>query len=144
MTSTAPFWLIESALQDDVARETFLVKMMYILLIKRLEMEEHLWCYYLNKRLNNFYLGYYEHQDVAMQSLQISTPWYEILDFVEASISYIYNNTITIYNFFVNYLNTEFKRLNFAYRVIDVNIVEVTSKEEVNKRVHFCSRGSCT
>ena len=39
---------------------------------------------------------------------------------------------LDIINTFVENLNSEFKRLNFAYRIINKEIVEITSEEEIN------------
>lgn len=59
------------------------------------------------------------------------------LDLVEFTIKYLYaysqNNYrfSTAFNSFVERLNQEFERLYFAYRVVNNEIVEVSSKEEI-------------
>ena len=100
------------------------------------EMEKLLWTNFLNQRKANF--STVEHEELAMDYLEDeSNPWYKKLDLVEFSINYLYgweyDNTKkrSISNSFVKILNEEFERLNFAYRIIDKVIVEVTSEEEI-------------
>ena len=101
------------------------------------DLEQHLWCYFLNNRLNDFFdgRGYYI---VATKYIKSDVQWYKKLDLIEETLDYLAQkrNGMYIYDkwyyFFVDYLNNEFKRLNFAYRIIDNQIVEVTSKEEIS------------
>ena len=100
------------------------------------KMEEYLWCYFLNKRLSDFYEGR-SHYVVATNYVISDNKWYEKIDLIEATLSYLLQKRDKDYRyydffvFFVDYLNEEFKRLNYAYRVIDNQIVEVTSEEEI-------------
>ncbi len=93
------------------------------------KMEKYLWCYCLNQRLNYFASGnsiitrYLEDKDIK---------WYKKLDLVEATLSYLDDDVDTNHCLgFSRMLNYEFKRLNFAYRVIENKIVEVTAEEEI-------------
>ncbi len=64
--------------------------------------------------------------------------WYRKLDIVECTIKYlaevdaIHNNwRAPVSQAFIRQLNFEFERLNFAYRVVDREIVEMTSQSEI-------------
>ena len=65
-------------------------------------------------------------------------PWYSKLDMIEMSLSYLFdvykNNYFRFkespFDFEKN-LNKEFARLNYAYRIVDHYIVEITSEEEI-------------
>ena len=47
------------------------------------------------------------------------------------TVKYLYSSYLNIFGRFVKQLNFEFERLNFAYRVVNTEIVEITSKEEL-------------
>jgi len=120
------------------------------------DMEKYLWTYFLNKRRNGFYDGRSYHVVATCYIEDEDNPWYKKLDMVEFTIRYLYANTKndhryrSVFDSFVNYLNREFKRLNYAYRVINTEIVEITSEEELaaietsmqdspnNIRMHLC------
>jgi hypothetical protein len=99
------------------------------------DMEEYLWCYFLNQRLDKFHsnggyrivaTGYIEKKD---------EPWYKKIDLLEETVQYLSskrNRYNQYYIFFISSVNCEFKRLNFAYRIINDQIVEVTSEEEIS------------
>lgn len=96
-------------------------------------MEKYLWTYFLNRREGDF-----QNDIVATQFLEnTSNPWYRKLDLVEFTIKYLYKlgedncrySSVPVE--FIEQLNSEFVRLNFAYRVVDTEIVEITSKEEL-------------
>lgn len=104
------------------------------------DMEKHLWCRFLNKRLNDFN----NHLVVTPYIESDEHHWFKKLDLIEETISYWSNRyqTYECYSreylyyreccqFLVKGLNSEFKRLNFAYRIIENKIVEITSKEEI-------------
>ncbi len=103
-----------------------------------IEMEKYLWTYFLNLREGNFQDGRRYHI-VATQFLEDEVnPWYKKLDLVEFTIKYLYAQEKNINDrrhfvstSFINQLNHEFERLNFAYRVVNNEIVEITSKEEL-------------
>ena len=100
-------------------------------------MEKNLWTYFLNQRIGAFYNGRSYHV-VAIRFIEDeNNPWYKKLDMTEFTIKYLHSNIyndrryIYVYDSFVKYLNHEFKRLNYAYRVINTEIVEITSEEEL-------------
>lgn len=103
-----------------------------------IEMEKYLWTYFLNQREGKFQDGRSYHV-VATRFLEDeNNPWYRKLDLVEFTIKYLYAQENNIYDrrhfvstSFINQLNHEFERLNFAYRVVGTEIVEITSKEEL-------------
>lgn len=99
-------------------------------------LERYLWVWYLHKRENDFY-SYNGHMIVATQYIKSKAEWYEKLDLVELSIQYLYSRTkqkiipIQYVNDFKAHLNLFFKHLNYAYRIVGNEIVEVTSDEEI-------------
>lgn len=109
-----------------------------------LEVEKYLWCNFLNQREYNFAKGH-AYEIVATKFLEdVSNPWYKKLDIVEFTIKYLScvdeilikndgyrRNMKYVSEFFVRCLNREFKRLNFAYRVVNNEIVEITSEQEI-------------
>ena len=103
-----------------------------------IDMEKYLWTKFLNQREGNFYKGGIYHHIVATQFIEDkNNPWYRKLDLIELTIKYLYeldtnyNRSISIFYLFVDLLNSEFKRLNFAYRIVNTEIVEITSDEEI-------------
>lgn len=102
------------------------------------DMELFLWTNYLNKRLKEFYLGYGVHKTVATFVLEEKKyPWYQKLNMVEMSVKWLYKrgeNDQRLRNTaqsFTALINHEFERLNYAYRFVDKEIVEITSEEEI-------------
>lgn len=102
-----------------------------------IDMERYLWTYFLNNREGNFQDDYRYHI-VATRFLEDdNNPWYRKLDLVETTIKYLYSlDQKNMWRFcvsdaFVEQLNAEFERLNFAYRVVGQEIVEITSREEL-------------
>lgn len=100
-------------------------------------LEKYLWTYFLNQREARFQDGSRYHI-VATQFLEEEkTPWYKKLDLVEFSVKYLHELGEKDYEYasvsqsFINQLNFEFERLNFAYRVVNTEIVEITSQEEL-------------
>jgi hypothetical protein len=102
------------------------------------KMEEYLWCCFLNQRRANFYSGR-GYRIVATNYIENKRiPWYNKLDLIEETVNYLSrmiheeNGYDRVYTFFVKKMNAEFARLNFAYRIVDDKIVEVTSEEEID------------
>lgn len=102
-----------------------------------IDMEKYLWTYFLNQREGNFYEGRRYHI-VATQFVEDeNNPWYRKLDLIEFTVKYLhtletkYDRRMFVFHSFVEQLNFEFKRLNFAYRVVNTEIVEITSDEEL-------------
>lgn len=100
-------------------------------------LEKYLWVYFLNKRESKFYCnnGYYLSAIPFFEDCD--NEWYSKLDLVEFIIGYLDSkssqNSIfySIMNRYIDELNSEFKRHNFAYRIIDKKIVEITSENEI-------------
>ena len=104
-----------------------------------LRMEEHLWMQFLNLRKVDFHYGFnYSHTTVLTKYIvDPNNPWYKKLDIVEESIDFLsrmpkYHTVFhDMVNALVKALNSEFSRLNFAYRIINLQVVEVNSEEEI-------------
>jgi len=95
------------------------------------KVEEYLWCFFLEKRLSDFYT-YNGHQIVATDYISANDiEWYRKLDLIEATIVGFRKVKKEYCDYFVHSINFQFKRLNFAYRIIDDKIVEITSEEEI-------------
>lgn len=89
--------------------------------------EKYLWVYFLNQREGNF-----RNNIVAVSFIEDNNEWYKKLDLVEDTIRILYlNKYYDETNTFVKRLNSEFERLNFAYRIVENKIVEITSEEEI-------------
>lgn len=92
----------------------------------------------MNQRRDDFY-GYNSHKIVATEYLQSDqNEWYSKFDLIEYTISVLRKMTprgdrdyATVIDNFVKILNSTFKRLNYAYRVVDDQIVEITDQEEI-------------
>lgn len=102
-----------------------------------MELERYLWTFFLNNREGEFSHGN-SYAIVATSFLESPEyQWYEKLDLVEFAIQYLFQReerkhyTFSVLNAFVDLLNSHFERLNFAYRVVNKEIVEITSKEEI-------------
>lgn len=98
-------------------------------------LEEEIWVSFLNERLSNFD---YQYSVVATEFIEDPRViWYKKLDLLEFVISYLpdmddtYEKSHYVSLAFVKMLNYEFDRLNFAYRIIGEEIVEISSKEEI-------------
>lgn len=90
------------------------------------EIEEYIWLYYLNNRKDNFYNN---HRLITSLIENNDKEWYKKIDLVEITIKVLhyYGEEEN----FVERLNSEFERLNFAYRIVEDKIVEITSEEEI-------------
>lgn len=96
-----------------------------------MDMEKFLWTNFLNQREGNFQDGLRYHVVATFFLEDDKNPWYRKIDLVEFTIKYLHNRNSYICQSFVKLLNHEFERLNFAYRVVNTEIVEITSKEEL-------------
>jgi len=95
------------------------------------EMEKYLWRYFLNNRLEHFGDIYNGYVIVATNFLEDDNAWYKKLNMIEKTIHFLRKQNYELCNVFIAELNCEFERLNFAYRIINDCIVEVTSEEEI-------------
>lgn len=101
-------------------------------------LEETIWCFFMNQRRDDFY-GYNSHKIAATEYLQSDEyEWYKKFDLIEFTIRVLRKMTpqgdrhfMGVVNNFVTILNSTFKRLDYAYRVVDDQIVEITDKEEI-------------
>lgn len=101
-------------------------------------MEGYLWRFFLNKRVEEFEIGFNGYQEVLLDFISDkSNEWYRKLDIIEASLDYLYKtySEVAAVNVLlirlIDSINEEFSRLNYAYRIIDRQIIEVTSQQEV-------------
>lgn len=102
------------------------------------DLEETIWCFFMNQRRDDFY-GYNSHRIVATEYLQSDqNEWYTKFDLIEYTISVLRKITprgdrdyAAVIDNFVKILNSTFKRLDYAYRVVDDQIVEITDQEEI-------------
>lgn len=91
-------------------------------------LQKHLWMEFLNQRESTFQGT----SDVIGDFLQdVERPWYRKLDMIEISVNFLIMNRIAYVKDFVNDLNREFARLHFAYRIVDGEVVEITSQNEI-------------
>ena len=96
------------------------------------ELEKQVWTKFLNQRLS--YYDRYAHCLVSYIE-DSSNPWFQKLDLIEFSIKYMsfrdkyYKTKAT--ERLVKLLNSEFERLNYAYRIVGEEIVEITSEQEI-------------
>lgn len=102
------------------------------------DMELFLWTDFLNQRYNDFFADYGGHMIVATQVLRDSRyEWFRKLNMVELSVKWLFAIgekdplLIKLTNAFISRINHEFERLNYAYRFVGKEIVEITSKEEI-------------
>lgn len=96
------------------------------------ELEQHVWTKFLNQRL-----AHYNHYDYCLVRYieDSSKQWFQKLDLIETCIKYMHYRD-SFYRFdsskrFAQLLNSEFERLNFAYRIVGNEIVEITSEQEI-------------
>lgn len=98
-------------------------------------MEMVIWIHFHNMRRDDFYI-HTGHRVVATTFLESNVIWYKKLDMLEFAIKWMFEN----YNdnarqdalkTFVQYLNERFQILGFAYRIVNNQIVEITSEEEI-------------
>lgn len=101
-------------------------------------LEEQIWCFFLNQRRNDFFCSR-ENQIVATKYLlSKDVAWNIKFDLIEFSVDalreqYSKDNTIQrVIDRFVRMINSTFQRLNYAYRIVDDQIVEITDEEEIS------------
>lgn len=97
-----------------------------------IELEKYLWTHYFNERLSNF--NFYEYRSTDYLE-DPSKQWFQKLDLIETCIKYMHYRD-SFYRFdsskrFAQLLNSEFERLNFAYRIVGNEIVEISSEQEI-------------
>jgi hypothetical protein len=104
------------------------------------DLEENIWCFFMNKRKDDFWTFDGGHMVAATSYLESKEhEWFHKFDLIEYAIQYLKNQVkIDVYlqkiiDAFLRLLNNTFKRLNYAYRVVDEQIVEITNAEEIKE-----------
>ena len=96
------------------------------------DLEKEVWTKFLNQRLSRYNYHSFHITDYIEND---NNEWFLKLNYIEFIIKFIYKQdkpsfTRVSYNL-VTLLNTEFERLNFAYRIVEQEIVEITSEQEI-------------
>lgn len=100
-------------------------------------LEKYLWVYFFNKREAKFYSGNGYFLSAIPFFEDQKNQWYLKLNLIEFIIRYLDRRGSEIHayhsimNNYIGELNSEFKRHNFAYRIVDKKIVEITSENEI-------------
>lgn len=95
--------------------------------------EEYLWVQVFTRRLID-YSGFRDR--VVSSYLDSPANWYEKLDLLEISINTLRAsltdvNHISSINRFVDFVNSSFKSLGYAYRIVHDQVIEITNTEEI-------------
>jgi len=108
------------------------------------ELELYLWTEFLDQRYNDFFGDYGYYMIVATKVLKSREyEWFQKLDILEKSVKWLYamgnkNQGIKLTaDNFTTKINREFERLNYAYRFVDTEIVELTNEQEI-KAIENC------
>lgn len=101
-------------------------------------MDEYIWTNFLNMRKSDWNT----YTDIISKYIRNErNVWFKKLDLIEICIKYLYSYyksakdpQISISaDIFVGELSRNFRRLNFAYRIVNKEIVEITSDEEIKE-----------
>ena len=115
----------------------------YDALIQIKPVEQTIWCYFLNNRLDDLYRASGSQKAVVVPFLQSDdVEWYKKLDLIEFLLQFVirvgenindgrYAKAQQEISYLQGYINTEFKRLHYGYRVIKGNVVPITSDQEL-------------
>ena len=120
------------------------------------KIEERLWVYFLNRDKSHFINLGTPSFSVSRYLKNEENPWYKKLDLLEATIKHLLeidrektpitkewieegeqrrdeedNRISPTTKPFIEQLNSEFERLNFAYRIVKGKIVDITSEGEI-------------
>lgn len=95
------------------------------------ELEKQVWTKFLNQRLSM----YNYHSFHITDYIENNNEWFLKLDYIEFIIKFI-SEQDEQYGGFAAFnlkklLNSEFERLNFAYRIVNDEIIEITSEQEI-------------
>lgn len=105
--------------------------------LKYEDLEEYVWVFFLNKRKNDFYTCAGHKIVSTPYFLDKNILWYKKLDLIEFIVKYLdcrarkKEIAINLYNSFIVMLNMFFSRHHYAYKIVNNEVVEVTSEEEV-------------
>lgn len=101
-----------------------------------LNLDEYIWTNFLNMRKSEWTI----YTDIISKYIKNEqNEWFKKLDLIEICIKYIYlksekySRISILADIFVGELNRNFRRLNFAYRIVNKEIVEITSEEEIKE-----------
>ena len=100
-------------------------------------MEVAIWCFFMNRRRHDFYSGRGHMIAATAYLLSDENEWYRKIDLIEFSIQALRKTGgknrqfLGIIDAFVKMINSSFKRLNYAYRVVADQVVEITDDEEI-------------
>lgn len=100
------------------------------------DLTKQVWVYFLNQRLAryDYRVNIYDYRvNIITKFIEDEkNEWYRKIDLVEFVIKFLFEyKNIDASNKFIERLNSEFERLNFAYRVVENKIVPIASKEEI-------------
>lgn len=102
--------------------------------VDKLYIETEVWLYFLNNKINEYqsYRSYSCYGVILDYIDNDENKWHKKLDLIEFILPYIENTMLPIrYGELINDLNSEFERHNFAYRIIDGRLEEITSHKEI-------------
>lgn len=101
------------------------------------ELEIYLWCDFLHERRNSIYkFGVLQHVIVPFIE-NMAIDWFSKLDMMELSVKWLkqkveaYGISRAVLNNFVHSINRYFKDLSYSYRIVNYEVVEITSEEEI-------------
>lgn len=92
------------------------------------EVDRYVWACVLNRTLSSYNLS--RACAINIYITDVGVPWYKKLDLIEI-IHALCHNMFSSYDLCIEFLNSEFERHNFAYRLVDGHIVEITSENEI-------------
>jgi len=90
--------------------------------------KKHVWVYFLNRRIDAY--SYYIEHVIEDYIVDAENVWWKKLDLIEVVCSKL--SSFPQIDTCAYFLNSEFERHNFAYRLIDGHIVEITTEEEID------------
>jgi len=91
--------------------------------------KRYIWCYFFNQRID----CYDSYSDVIMNHIEDhNVEWYSKLDLIDTILSWNFKPYhLDTVSSFIEHLNYEFERLKFGYRVVEDQIVAITSEQEI-------------
>ena len=99
-------------------------------------LDEYIWTNFLNLRKSEWSI----YSDIISKYIKNEqNKWFKKLDLIEICIKYLYSKgekdsrISFLADLFVGELSHHFKRLNFVYRIVNKEIVEITSEEEIKE-----------
>ncbi len=103
------------------------------------DLNKFIWINFLNKREREFDVPYGHYPEVFIDFITNNDNiWYKKVDILEYTLLLL-QGIVKKYGVFAkevkqfeNELNVDFERLNYAYRIVEHNVVEITSKDEID------------